>query len=101
MNWGEDNNSPWIKEAMFQKIRLLFSLESRLAGSLQASSQDSVVRFTNVEKEFLALRAQLDKLEMQVGERMSKIESLFAEEIEAKVAVRDALVKAKRLEARK
>ena len=98
MTGGEDFKlSLGFKEEMFKRLKALFSLEDRLAVSLQAGLQDSVVRFQVVEKELIALRGQLDQIEAKTNERLSKIEVLFAEELEAKMKARDAAVKERRL----
>lgn len=82
---------------MFKKVRSLFSLESRLAATLQGSEQASGVKLVQLEKQIFNATQQLDKLESAINGRLSQIEVLFAAEIEARVKARDAAVKERRL----
>ena len=86
---------------MFEKIKALFTLESRTSQcvlNLEAA-RDLDSKAANAR--LLTLTQQLDQLEARCNTRLSRIEVLFAPELTGKELARDNLVKAMRLDAGK
>lgn len=76
-------------------------LESKIVASvgnaLAKNSADVAEKLLAFEKRLAASSRQLDKLEADINTRLTKIEVLFAMEINAKEKARDIAVKKKRL----
>lgn len=86
---------------MFSKFFKLFSLEEKIVASVGAHLQQSGVATAQTLSAFdlrvLAGTQQLDKLEMDLNKRISRLENLLEEELKEKEKLRDELVRSKRL----
>lgn len=86
---------------MLKKLFSLFSLENKIISSvgahLQKSEMDNAARLNAFETRVFAGTQQLDKLEMGLNKRLTRLESLFETELLDKEKQRDELVRAKRL----
>jgi len=86
---------------MFKKLLKIFTIEERLTSSLQLSlngaSQHLIGRLALFEKRIADNANHHDKVRSELNARLSRLEVLFAQELEAKEKARDELVKEKRL----
>ena len=83
---------------MFDKIKALFTLESRTSQcvlNLEAA-KDLDIKAANAR--ISTLTQQLDQLEAKCNARLSRIEVLFETELTAKALARDSLVRERRLD---
>jgi hypothetical protein len=81
---------------MLKKLKRLFSLEARLAQSINDNFRIAEEALQALETRLTNTCRQLDKLEMAVNQRMSRVEVLLSEELAAKEKIRDEKIAARR-----
>ena len=79
---------------MWKKIKSLLDLEQRLLVMLQRSLD---MASDELKDSLVVMTKSLARQRSEFNERLSRIEVLFAEELEAKAKARDERVKKKRL----
>jgi len=86
---------------MISKFFKLFSLEQKIVASvgahLQQSAAETSQRLSSFDTRVLSVTQQLDKLEMEMNKRISRLENLLIDELAEKEKARDELIKQKRL----
>ena len=79
----------------------LFGLEKKIVAavgtSLESFQKEITARIQVISARITIGTSQLDKLEMSMNGRLSRLENLLADELAAKEKARDALIKKKRL----
>ena len=79
----------------------LFGLEKKIVAavgsSLDSFQKEITARIQVISNRITIGSSQLDKLEMSMNGRLSRLENLLADELLAKEKARDALIKKKRL----
>ena len=79
----------------------LFGLEKKIVAavgtSLESFQKEITARIQVISNRITIGSSQLDKLEMSMNGRLSRLENLLADELLAKEKARDALIKKKRL----
>ena len=79
----------------------LFGLEKKIVAavgtSLESFQKEITTRIQALSARITIGTSQLDKLEMSMNGRLSRLENLLADELAAKEKARDALIKKKRL----
>jgi len=86
---------------MFDKIKALFTLESRTSQCVFNLEEARALEVKAANARISTLTQQLDQLESRCNTRLSRIEVLFETELTGKELARDNLVKAMRLDAGK
>jgi hypothetical protein len=83
---------------MFEKIKALFTLESRTSQCVFNLEEARALEVKAANARISTLTQQLDQLEAKCNARLSRIEVLFETELTAKALARDSLVRERRLD---
>ena len=83
---------------MFDKIKALFTLESRTSQCVFNLEEARALEVKAANARISTLTHQLDQLESRCNTRLSRIEVLFETELTAKALARDSLVRERRLD---